>query len=130
MARRWYKEMLKKEKHPGGRPEKPIDIKKVQELAACGLAEEQIALSLGINIKTLRSRKRKYTEFMDALSQGKTQGIAQVANAMYQNAMDGHFPAQKFYLCNRDKDNWQDKPEVENNVNTTIIQHLDIEKDL
>jgi len=122
--------MPKTKKHAGGRPEKPVDIKKVRELASRGLTEEQIALGIGINIKTLRARKRKYKEFQDALSQGKAQGVQNISNALYQNAMEGHFPAQKFYLCNRDKENWQDKPDIENNIAPTIIYHLDIEKDL
>ncbi len=113
-----------------GRKEIKIDVDRVRQLSSQGLTEEQIASVLGINWKTLVARKNKYKEYSEALQAGKNQGIAQVANAMYQNAMNGHFPAQKFYLCNRDRDNWQDKPEIEANINTTIIHHLDIEKDL
>ena len=74
--------MAKEGKNKGGRPEISIDIEEVKELASRGLSEEQIALNLGINIKTLRHRKRKYTEFMDALKEGKATGIKQVSNAM------------------------------------------------
>ena len=39
---------------------------------------------------------------------GKIIGIANVENALYKKALEGNVAAMKFYLCNRDKKNWQD----------------------
>lgn len=123
--------MAKEGKNPGGRPEIPVDVNQVRRLAAQGLTEEQIASVLGINWKTLAARKKKYTEFMEALQAGKALGIQAVTNAVFESAITGNFPAQKFYLCNRDKENWKDKQEIDANVDKTVtIIHYENERDL
>lgn len=89
------------------RPKIEIDADKVRELASQGLSERQIAHCLGINWKTLAARKRESAKFMELLEQGKAEGIQQIANAMFQTALGGHFQAQQFFLCNRDRDGWR-----------------------
>lgn len=97
------------------RPKIELDPERVRELAAQGLNERQIAHCLGVNWKTLAARKRECEAFMALLEQGKAQGIQQVASAMFQNAMDGNFQAQRFYLCNRDRDNWKNENRLTDN---------------
>ncbi len=113
-----------------GRKPKEIDLKYVEKLAARGMNEKQIYTMLGIGHTAFYIKKRQKVELTEALERGRAKGILAVTNALYDNCIAGNYPAQKFYLCNRDRDNWQEKPEIENNVHTTIIQHLDIEKDL
>ena len=95
-----------------GRP--PFEIteevcKKAEKLAAQGLAEYQIADVLGISQETLIKKKQGYSEFSEAISVGKSKGVATIANALFEKAKSGDTQAQKYFLNNRDNDNWKDK---------------------
>lgn len=94
---------------PAGRPEIPIDIGEVEELASRGLTEKQISDSLGISQDTLIKRKHKYSEFAEAIKRGQAKGIGTIANALYEQATSGQTAAAIFYLKNRA--NWSDKHE-------------------
>ena len=93
-----------------GRPEKPISLKQVEKLASIGLNEQQIADSLGIHGDTMRRRKKKYTEFCEALSRGQAKGIEKVVSALFNTAVEGSVPAQSLFLKNRA--GWSDKQEI------------------
>lgn len=84
----------------------------MEELASHGLTEAQIAAALGIAPGTLIEKKKEYSDFANAIKAGQARGIAKVANALFQQAMDGNTTAQIFYLKARAK--WSDKPEEEN----------------
>jgi len=73
------------------RGRKPIEIdpKTVQTLAAQGLTDEKIYAFLGISHDTFYKRKREYTEFSEALSKGRANGEAALANKLYNKAMAG-----------------------------------------
>ena len=92
-----------------GRKEIPIDIKQVKTLASRGLTHEQIAAALGISHDTLYKRKAKYTEFSDAIKEGQGKGLAQVSNALFEQALGGNTSAAIFYMKNRA--GWKDKQE-------------------
>ena len=49
-------------------------------------------------------------------SKGKEVVDFQVENALLQSALDGNTTAQIFWLKNRMKDKWRDKPEPDKNV--------------
>lgn len=98
-----------------GRKPMPIDYNKVEQLAAQGLSETQIALVLGINWKTLAKRKKDCEKFQAILEQGKAKGIAKVVNATFNNALTGNFQAQQFFLRTRDPENWSVPKETVNN---------------
>lgn len=100
------------------------DLKTAQQLAARGLTLEQIARSLGIVPATLYKKKKLHKEFVEALQRGRATGIAQVANALFQNAMgfvhEGtgqYIPpdtrAQVAFLSRRDPENWSERRRVE-----------------
>ena len=90
-----------------GRPEIPIDLQQVENLAARGLNEAQVAHALGIHPDTLIKRKKKYVEFSDALKRGQAKGIAKIANALFEQGMSGQTAAAIFYMKNRA--GWTDK---------------------
>ena len=92
---------------PGGRPEKEIDLVQVESLAGRGLNEGQVADALGICRDTLIRRKKKYSEFSDALKKGQAKGVAKVANALFEQGMNGQTAAAIFYMKNRA--GWTDK---------------------
>lgn len=99
----------------GGRPRfeiTPEVCKKAESLAAQGLAEYQIAAVLGISQETLIKKKQGYSEFSDAIKNGKAKGIAKVTNKLFEKANDGDNVAMIFYLKNRDPENWKDRQDV------------------
>ena len=87
-------------------------IQEVQRLAGRGLTEAQITASLGWASSTFYKRKKDVVEFSDAIKRGKAMAIAEVANALFEKAMAGNVTAMIFYLKNRDKENWCDRPET------------------
>lgn len=90
---------------------KPIDPKKVEELAGQGLAGYQIAEGLGISYDTLARRIADTAEIADALKRGEQKAIGTVENALYMSAVQGNLGAQIFYLKNRTGGKWRDKTE-------------------
>ena len=109
----------------GGRKRIVLDPEEIEQLAAQGLNEAQIAANLGINWKTLQDRKLQFTEFSEALARGKAKGINAVTNALFNSAVTGNFHAQKFYLTNRDPESWKDKQTVDQNTTGTVTITID-----
>ncbi|MCE5229019.1 hypothetical protein LLG95_05420 [bacterium] len=100
------------------------DLKNAERLAARGLSMDQIALSLGIVPSTLYKKKKLHREFTEAIERGRATGIAQVANALFQNATGfthpdsgQYFPpdtkAQVAFLSRRDPENWSERRQLE-----------------
>jgi hypothetical protein len=97
-----------------GRPRIEITevlIDDAEKLAARGLTKEQIAHCLGFSYETLRQKEKEFSAFSASIKKGKSKGVADIANALYESAMAGSIPAQIFFLKNRDPQNWRDKPE-------------------
>lgn len=79
-----------------------------------------------LNQDTFYKWKRKYPEFSEALKQGRFVAIAQVEDALFNSAMSGNTAAQIFYLKNRDRLNWKDKFESDNNVQMQLNAEYDL----
>ena len=94
-----------------------IDLEEVKRLASRGLSQEQIAAALGISERTLRNRKADDAAFAEAIKAGQAIGIAEVANALWENAKGGNVTAQIFFLKARAK--WKDKHEGEDGEDDT-----------
>lgn len=91
-----------------------IDYEQVEQLAAQGLNEEQIAINLGISQDTLARRKKDTAEFADALKRGKARGIRQVTNTLWNAATDPEKPnmaAAIFFL--KARANWRERADVD-----------------
>ena len=86
----------------------PEILEKTERLAAQGLTQVQISACLGIVPKTLIEKKRAYSEFSDAIKNGRAKGVGTITNALFESAVKGSVPAQIFYLKNRDQENWSD----------------------
>ena len=96
-----------------GRPRIEISAEMLVEaerLAARGLTKEQIAYCLGFSADTLSRREKEFAGFAEAIKRGKSRGIAEVANALFESAIGGSIPGQIFFLKNRDPQNWKDRP--------------------
>ncbi len=86
-----------------------IDVKAVETLAGQGLTVVQIGHCVGRSKQTIYN----HPDILDAIKRGRAKGIKKVANALFENAMDGNVTAQIFYLKNRSPDDWKDRKAVE-----------------
>jgi len=112
-----------------GRPKwipSDADLARVEALSARGLTKEQVARALGISYDTLNERSKEYHEFSEAIKNGQTKGIAEIANALYENAKSGNLGAQIWYLKVRGQ--WREPQEL--NLNLNIIKQEDAIKQL
>lgn len=78
-----------------------------------GLKDAQIAHNMGITTKTLYEWKRTYSDICEALKRGKEVVDYEVENALLKTALEGNVTAQIFWLKNRKRKAWRDKPELE-----------------
>jgi hypothetical protein len=114
-----------------GRPLEKINLEKVEDLASRGLSQKQLAIALGINLKTLQKHRKLDHELQSAIDRGQVQGLADVSNSLYENALGGNVTAQIFFLKNRDPDNWRDRFENRIDVKTDLASmHLEAMREL
>jgi hypothetical protein len=100
-------------------------LEKVEDLASRGLSQKQLAIALGINLKTLQKHRKINEQLQASIDKGRVQGLADVSNSLYENALGGNVTAQIFYLKNRDPDNWRDRFENQIDVKTDLASmHL------
>ncbi len=78
-----------------------------------GLTDEQIAKNIKINISTLYDWKKKHPEISEALKKGKEVVDYEVENALLKAALEGNVTAIIFWLKNRKKNVWRDRPEAD-----------------
>ena len=98
---------IQKTKKPG-RPAFPVTpevLEKVERLSSLGLNNDQLAAMLGCSRSTFY-KAQENPEFARAILKGKTRGILEVSNALFENALEGSVAAQIFFLKNRDPDQW------------------------
>lgn len=75
-----------------------------------GLKDEQIADKMHIAASTLYEWKKKYSEISEALKEGKDLPDIKMENALYEAGINGNVTAMIFWLKNRLKNDWKDKP--------------------
>lgn len=102
------------------------DYANIEKWSGNGLSERQIAELLNTSVSTIARRKREKGNFDSALKKGRAKAVADVTNALYQEAINGSVQAQIFFLKNRDSSAWMDKNEVQHQVN--LAQILDSAK--
>lgn len=100
------------------KPRKKINAKRVEQLAARGLSNEQIAVSIGVSPSTLYSKKKENIELEEAIARGRAAGIEEVSNTLFQKAVEGDNTCIIFYLkCN----GWTEaKTPIDVNVNSSV----------
>lgn len=112
-----------------------------------GLVQQQICDNLGISIETLIEYKKKYPLFAEALKKGKEIADIHVVNALFKRAIGYDYEetiteetdkgtsvkvikkhsapdvtAQIYWLKNRLRGVWRDKPEEESGKDNSIIE--------
>lgn len=81
-----------------GRPKADIDLKLVEELAAIGCTQMDIAEAIGVGLRTLQERG---DDFRTAYSKGRSAQKSSLRRKLYQLAMQGNVKALLF-ACERD----------------------------
>ena len=74
-----------------------IDLAEVERLAGLGLSQEEIAVSLGICVKTLIRRKKDSAAFASAIQKGRARAAAVVSNKLFTLCGKGRLNAIIWY---------------------------------
>ena len=85
---------------------------KVEHLAARGLSQQQVCHALGFSETWWYDAKQKNSDISDSFKKGQAKGLAEVSNAIYEQALNGSTGAACFFLKNRDPDRWSDVKSV------------------
>ena len=98
----------KKARKPLGRPPIDIDYEKVRKMATFMFTDEELAVALGCNKKTLQRRKKDDPLFVEAIEEGYANGRKSLRAAQFKSAItDGNTTMQiwlgKQYLDQKDK---------------------------
>lgn len=98
-----------------GRPTsyKPEYAELANGLALLGLTHEEMAKALRIATSTFYEWLKQHEEFSEAVYCGGVPADAEVAMALYKEALKGNVPAAKHWLNNRQRSKWADRQEIE-----------------
>ena len=83
-------------------------LEKIEHHAARGLSQKQICVTLGFSETWWHAKKAEYLELGESYKKGSASGLADVTNALFENAMKGNPVSQIFFLKNRDPNRWND----------------------
>ena len=87
-------------------------LEQIEIQASRGPSQQQICHSLGISESWWYDAKQKNSEISDSFKRGQAKGLAEVSNAIYEQALCGSTGAACFFLKNRDPDRWSDVKSV------------------
>jgi len=81
---------------------------RVEQLATRGLSQKQVCDVLGFSETWWHAKKQEISELGEFYKKGQAKGLAEVSNALYEQALNGSTGAACFFLKNRDPDRWSD----------------------
>ena len=99
-------------------------LDQIEQHASRGLSQQQICYALGISETWWYDAKQKSAEISESFKRGQAKGLAEVSNAIYEQALNGSTGAACFFLKNRDPDRWSDVKSV-NAVQINISKMTD-----
>ena len=99
-------------------------LAKVEHLAARGLSQQQVCHALGFSETWWYDAKQKNSDISDSFKRGQAKGLAEVSNAIYEQALNGSTGAACFFLKNRAPDRWSDVKSV-NAVQINVAKMTD-----
>ena len=85
---------------------------RVEQLATRGLSQKQVCDVLGFSETWWHAKKQEISELGEFYKKGQAKGLAEVSNALYEQALNGSTGAACFFLKNRDPDRWSDVKSV------------------
>ena len=97
---------------------------RVEQLATRGLSQKQVCDVLGFSETWWHAKKQEISELGEFYKKGQAKGLAEVSNALYEQALNGSTGAACFFLKNRDPDRWSDIKSV-NAVQINILKMTD-----
>jgi hypothetical protein len=105
------------------RARKPTDdeIHRIETLAGRGFRLDDIAIAVGISPSGL-DRWKKLEAVELAYRRGRIEAVSNVAERLYQKAMEGDVTAMIFYLKSQGK--WTDKPQPEAEQQAEVVLYL------
>ena len=99
-------------------------LEKVEHLAARGLSQKQVCDALGFSETWWHAKKQENMELDECYKRGAARGLADVSNAIYEQALNGSTGAACFFLKNRDPDRWSDVRSA-NNIQINVGKMTD-----
>ena len=99
-------------------------LEKVEHLAARGLSQQQVCDALGFSETWWYDAKQKNSDISESFKRGAARGLAEVSNAIYEQALNGSTGAACFFLKNRDPDRWSDVRSA-NNIQINVGKMTD-----
>ena len=85
---------------------------RVEQLATRGLSQKHVCHALGFSETWWHAKKQEFSELGEFYKKGQAKGLAEVSNALYEQALSGSTGAVCFFLKNRDPDRWSDVKSV------------------
>ena len=85
---------------PGPKPRKTTQefFEQIEHHASRGLSQQQICHALGISETWWYEAKHKNPEISESFKKGQAQGIGEVSNAIFEQALNGSTAAACFFL--------------------------------
>jgi hypothetical protein len=106
---------------PKSKTPNPEQLATIERLAGHGFRLDDIAIAVDISPSMLdRWMKRK--DVNTAYRKGRIEAISNVAERLYQKALDGDVTAMIFYL--KSQAQWTDKPQPEDNDRAEVVLYL------
>ena len=99
-------------------------LEQIEFQASRGLSQQQVCHALGFSETWWYDAKQKNSEISESFKRGQAKGLAEVSNAIYEQALNGSTGAACFFLKNRDPDRWSDVKSV-NAVQINISKMTD-----
>jgi len=99
---------------PGPKPRVVSEklLEEIEHHASRGLSQQQTCRALGISEAWWYEAKKKNPEIMETYKTGEAKGLAEISNAVFEQALNGSTGAACFFLKNRDPDRWSDVKSV------------------
>ena len=99
---------------PGPKPRLVSEklLEEIEHHASRGLSQQQVCHALGLSETWWYDAKQKNSDISDSFKRGQAKGLAEVSNAIYEQALNGSTGAACFFLKNRDPDRWSDVKSV------------------
>ena len=104
--------MTKMKRGPKAREISKELLGRVEQLATRGLSQKQVCHALGFSETWWHAKKQEFSELGEFYKKGQAKGLAEVSNALYEQALSGSTGAACFFLKNRDPDRWSDVKSV------------------
>ena len=111
---------------PGPKPRVVSEklLEEIEHHASRGLSQQQTCRTLGISEAWWYEAKQKSAEISESFKRRQAKGLAEVSNAIFEQALNGSTGAACFFLKNRDPDRWSDVKSV-NAVQINISKMTD-----